>query len=170
MKNLILLFAAVVLVGVNANGADKPIVFPDGSIISSTGLEGIGESGMLVVVNDYSEQDKTFDVKAIQNQVALRLAQAGIKVYEEYDRRNSGWIVFKAEPLAPTGNNLYYFSLEANRRVQFEANGKTYKLPSATVWSKGGSVGKERLRDGINKLMDSFLLDYLKANPKKKED
>jgi len=151
MKKLLLL---LLLFGVNANGADKPI-------LSVTGLEGIAESGLKIVVEGYSYPDNTFNKEAVENQVKLRLVQAGIKLGAGLD----AYLNIYAQPY----NSYINLNIQVRRKVTFEANGKTYRKV-VTVWETGGAVGKDKLRDEINRLMDKFLLDYLKANPKKKED
>ena len=171
MKKLLLL---LLLVGFSAVGADKPKTEfdKDGNILvringadkpiktSVYGLEGIAESGLGIVVEDYSKIDKTFNKKAIENQVELRLRQAGIKV-----GGNDVYLYINALPY----HNFMRLSIQANRTVTFEANGKTYEKFGATVWEEGGIFGKSLLREQINKGIDAFLLDYLKANPKKTE-
>ena len=155
MKKLLLL---LLLFGFSAIGADRPI-------ISSTGLEGIAEYGINITVEDYSNKDKDFDKKAIGNQVRLRLLQAGIK----FNHDANTFLVINAQPVI-SGKELvgYSLSIGARRIVEFNVNGKKYRK-FATVWSKGGLV-PPKLRDAINEDMDQFLLDYLKANPKKKEE
>ena len=69
-----LLAISVALLSLNLYGADKPIIFPDESIFSPTGLEGWGKKeGVNIVVEDYSARDKAFDVKAISNIIELKL-------------------------------------------------------------------------------------------------
>ena len=152
MKKLLLL---LLLVGFNANGADKPFY-------SKTGLEGIAKDGAWIVVEDHSKIDKTFDAKAIENQVELRLVQAGIKV------GGSGLILYISAQPTIEPFKLIALNIHAKRIMTFEANGKTYRK-GATVWDTGGIVGKDNLRAAINIQMDEFLLAYLKANPKKKD-
>ena len=139
---------------------------------SLNGLEGFANSpfttlvkhGIAVAVEDYSDVDKTFDVKAIKNQIELRLIQSGIKIANQ-----SGFLHINVQPI-PEGAGVvgYVVSIEAKRGVTFEANGKTYEK-IATVWQDGGLTPVDELRPTINKYTDKFLLDYLKANPKKKE-
>ena len=65
--------------------------------------------------------------------------------------------------------NHFLGSLLGHLKKNFVVNGKSYgKI--ATVYDIGGIVPKPKLRDDINEYMDKFLLDYLKANPKKKEE
>ena len=52
--------------------------------------------------------------------------------------------------------------------VSFEANSKTY-LGVASLWDYARIAPASKLGDSIEKYMDKFLLDYIKANPKKKE-
>ena len=154
MKKLLLL---LLLFGFSANGADKPID-------SDTGLEGIAKDGMGILVEELSKLDKTLNKKPIENQVKLRLVQAGIKINKDADSR----LDINATPIYVSEKTIMAYVLWAylSRDVTFEANGKKYERVAA-VWAIHGIYGKDNLREGINTIMDKFLLDYLKANPKK---
>jgi len=171
MKKLLLL---LLLFGFSAVGADKPIKPLTGiqelnfAKPSSTGLEGIAKNGIKIYVEDYSDKDKDFDKEAIENQVKLRLIQAGVKVNAKTTflaRSSDTHLYINAFPYA----NYTMFNMQVMRWVIIPANGKTYRK-RCSVWSLGSGFGKNRLRESINEDMDKFLLDYLKANPKKKED
>ena len=154
MKKLLLL---LLFVGFNANGADE-------LIISRTGLEGIAKDGLLIFV----PASKGIDVKAIENQVELRLVQAGVKVNKKEIAHNI--LFLHAQPIENSSGVIgYALDVEAKRTIKFEANGKTYWSTGVAVWDTGGIVGKDDLKEVINIYMDAFLLDYLKANPKKKD-
>ncbi|MBT3710127.1 MAG: hypothetical protein HOG19_11845, partial [Gammaproteobacteria bacterium] len=72
MKKLLAL--SIALLSLNLYGAEKPI-------ISKDGLEGWGsQKGVGIFVEDYSDIDKKFDKKAIENQVELKLRLAGIEI------------------------------------------------------------------------------------------
>ena len=164
MKKLLLLL----LVGFNANGADKPFkpltgiekenfeLLTKGPLRSFTGLEGL--DGLFISVHDHS--DKGIDKKAIENQVKLRLLQAGVLAKDV----GSAYINIKALPY----HDLIILNIQVRRGVTFKANGRTYHNV-ATVYDLGSIFGKSLLREQINKHIDAFLLDYLKANPKKTE-
>ena len=134
MKKLLLL---LLLVGVNANGADRPIR-------SDTGLEGIAESGLVVAVEPYDG----IDAKAIENQVRLRLVQAGIKTKSTDDFSFSGMFYVNAQPVG----QIISMNIEAKRQMTFEANGKTYRK-LAIVWSTGGILHKDNLRKFLGPLV-----------------
>ena len=139
----------------------------NGATYSYTGLEGIAPDGLDITIEDYPIKDKTFNEKAIENQVELKLKLAGIRV----NTRAGNYIYVNARP-HPMGVKTggYAISIEAYRRdVTFEANNKQYRC-EASVWDRGSITSADDLRDSINKHMDEFLLAYLKANPKKKED
>ena len=151
-------------------GADKKLTY------SHTGLEGIAKDGIVVIVEDYSKYDKTFDKKAIENQIKLRLIQAEVKVVPAVSKvslkpsLSSGFYLRIIAQPHPLGTKYGYSGrVKAVRTVTFEANGKKY-YKSATVWDSGAIEPSGKLREGLNKHMDKFLLDYLKANPKKNED
>ena len=131
--------------------------------LSITGLEGIAKDGMRIVIEDYSKFDKEFDKKAILNQVKLRLLQAGIKVN---GTPSASYFLINANPVVFGGEVIgYTLRIEAKRSVTFAANGKIYGQLGVPVWKAGGQV--HRLTGHIDRYMDKFLLDYLKANPKK---
>ena len=153
MKKLLAL--SIALLSLNLYGAEK-------LNFSKNGLEGWGKKeGVAVIVEDYSKHDKTFDKKAIENQVKLRLLQAGIKVNDD----SGAYIYINALPY----HNYIKLNVKARRLVTFTVNGKIYSKV-VSVWDFGSIFGKSHLRDSINEDMDKFLLDYLKANPKKNED
>ena len=160
MKKLILI---LLLFGFSAVGEE----------FSRTGLEGIAKDGLKISVNGETFVP-TFDVKAIRNQVELKLRPAGIRV----NNRAGNFIYVTAQPVLTNkrtdnfGDRILAYALRVKayrRDVTFEANNKQYRC-SAAVWDRGGIASQNKLRDAINEFMDQFLLDYLKANPKKKED
>ena len=157
MRNITKTLLTLLVFGFSANGATY----------SYTGLEGIAKDGLDILIEGYSKIDKTFDKKAIENQVELKLRLAGIRV----NKRAGNYIYVNARP-HPMGVKTggYAISIEAYRRdVTFEANNKQYRC-DASVWHTGSITPADDLRDSINEHMDEFLLDYLKANPKKKDD
>jgi len=136
---------------------------------SSTGLEGWGKKGVNIEVADYSKRDKNFPLKSIRTKVELRLLQAGIKVSDKvtgYD------IYINAQPDI-LGDRIIGYSvrIKADRLMEFKALDNTGKLVTyktfANSRSYGGGCGTPDLIRFIDSLMDDFLLDYLKSNPKK---
>ena len=130
----------------------------------------MGKKGVSISIEDYSERDKNFPLKAIKTKVELRLLQAGIKgVYIPTGQ----YIYIDAQPTI-FGDRVtgYHVSIEPRRLMEFQALDNTGKLvtyrPFACSKSYGGTCGTSRLVPFIDKLMDDLLLDYLKANPKKK--
>ena len=181
MKKLLAL--SVALLSVSLYGADKsapkldsknglPIV--EGKPIwSRSGLEGIAKKGISVYVHDWSNSDKTFDKEAIKNQVELRLKLAGVKILGG----GVPQLEIDAQPSVKQDGEYveYRLGVRVVRAVTFDANGKTYST-AGIAWGTGLHFAAQaqflptsKLREGINKHMDKFLLAYLKANPKKKE-
>ena len=156
MKNIILIFT--LFFSLSAFGAEAKG--------SSTGLEGIAKDGIKISIIDY--RDSILDYgdrkKEMENQVGLELRLAEIKVNKDA----SNHIVVNAQPVLPKNGKAYLYtvSVSARRRMTYQANGKQYWF-IATVWDKTGINSPEKLRETINEHMDKFLLDYLKANPKK---
>ena len=160
MKNLILIFT--LFFSLSAFGAEPKF--------SPTGLEGWGKNGVRIEIGDYSDRDKNFPLKEIKTKVELRLLQAGIKG----DNKPTGqYIIINALPRI-LGDRVsgYAVSIEVERPMEFKVFDNTGIVTYntvATVKSYGGGCGASDLITFIDSSMDNFLLDYLKANPKKKE-
>lgn len=156
MKKLLLL---LLLVGFNAEAIDKDAKY------STTGLEGIDDFGIRVGVENYKHLYKDFDQKAIANQVELRLRQAKL----DYNDKGRNVIIINPYPVI-LSNKLMGYSMQITvmRNVRWIAKSVEYETV-AVLWSRGG-ISSPSPRAFIDGVMDEFLLDYLKANPKKKED
>ena len=103
-----LLAISVALLSVSLYGADKPI-------FSLNGLEGWGkEAGVQILVQDHPKRDKTFGVKAVKNQVELKLRLAGIKVNDEVSESN---IYINCKPIDIAGRLVgYAIDITAERK------------------------------------------------------
>jgi hypothetical protein len=158
MKKLLAL--SIALLSLNLYGADKPIYSYDG-------LEGWGkEKGVHILVEDYSVHDKTFDVKAIKNQVELKLRLAGIKIVKN---GSSHHLIVNMQPIMIRKRNVgYSLRIEPTRRTTFKYNGKEYVSDTSRTISYGGILSDD-YRPALDGHLDRLLLDYLKANPKPKE-
>ena len=158
MKSTLLLIT--LLFSLNAFGAIK---------YSDTGLEGWGKKGVMVRVIDYSKRDKNFPLKSIKTKVELRLLQAGIKINDKFTGHD---IVINAQPINVGGRIVgYAVVISARRPMQFQALDNTGKLVTYGILANsrtyGGGCGASDLITFIDSSMDNFLLDHLKANPKK---
>ena len=122
--------------------------------------------GVLVVAEDYSDLDKTFDKKAIKNQVELKLRLAGIKPVLGATQDS---IVIGMPPII-AGDKVtgYALSIKATRKMSFKYNGEEYIAFGACTKSYGGFT-PINYRPRLDELMDFILLQYKKANPKPKE-
>ena len=179
MKNTLLLIT--ILFSFHAFGADKPKTEFDkqgnlvtdigASKVSKTGLEGWGKKGVAILIDDYSEGDGTFPLKEIKRKVELKLLQAGIKAT---DKLTGADIIIKAQP-TEVGDRIvgYAVSIRTKRMMEFKALDNTGKLVTYRIFASssqyGGLCGPDSLIKFIDILMDQLLLDYLKANPKKKD-
>jgi len=136
---------------------------------SVNGLEGWGKKqGVKIIVEDYSKKDKTFDIKAIKNQVELKLRLAGIKIGDKDLFDN---IHITLQPIH-VGDRLtgYYLIITPIRNMTFVYNGIKYIVFIGRTTHYGG-VSPPNYRKFMEQQLDELLLDYLKANPKKdKED
>ena len=158
MKTIILTLISILSLGAYGQGIN----------VSLTGLEGWGKkAGVVILVEDYSKFDKSFDAKAIKTKVELKLRLAGIKIAKEkpfsYDS-----IVINAIPVE-VGRRIvgYAVNITLRRRMNFEYAGKTYIAFGATQKPYGGIAPASKLLADIDQTMDKILVDYLKANPKK---
>ena len=155
-----LLALSIALLSLNLYGADEPIQSPHG-------LEGWGKThGVRIMVIDHSKEDKTFDVKAIKNQVELKLRLAGIKINQ---RLTTDTIYINMLPRSGGGRVIGYgVRVRPQRRMNFKYNGKEYIAFGSSKTTYGGSTPKN-YRQAFDEHLDELLLDYLKANPKPKE-
>jgi len=158
MKTIILTLISILSLGAYGQGIN----------VSLTGLEGWGKkAGVVILVEDYSKFDKSFDAKAIKTKVELGLRLAGIKIAKEkpfsYDE-----IIITARPLISGGRVTgYALRISPARTMKFEYAGKTYMALGARNKAYGGITSKDRLLLNIRIHMDELLVDYRKANPKK---
>ena len=134
---------------------------------SRTSLEGWGKNGVLIAVEDYSKDVKTFDAKAIERQVEVKLLLAGIKVVKEI--KGDG-IIINAQPVKLGGRLVgYSLSVQPKRVMTFKHIGIEY-MTLATSEEYGGTVDINGLRKDIDKYMDQLLLNYKKVNVNKNEN
>ena len=167
-----LIVISVALLSLNLYGADKPLRSPNG-------LEGWGKKdGVNVLPPKLTPDELTFGgttaarigllKKQIANQVKLRFILSGIKVTDHSPSKN--YLLIQETPRKTVSGRvgLYLLSIEAKRPMTFEANGKTYRKITA-VWDRSVIVPHDELTVQRDKLIDEFIKDYLKANPKKKE-
>jgi len=159
-----LLLLSIALLSVNLYGQEK-------LIYSKTGLEGWGKAdptqakkeGVEILVEDYSNKVKTFDVKAIENQVELKLRLAGIKV----DKDAGDKLYINMMPVAFEGRIIgYALQVRPTRRMVFKHKEKIYVcfVTSHKIYSGTTPL---KYREELDEWLDDLLLNYLKANPKK---
>jgi len=182
MKNTLLLIT--IIFSFNAFGADKPktefdkqgnLVTDIGAVkYSPTGLEGWGKKiGTYIEVRPDPKIDKNFPIKSIETKVELRLRQSGIKV-ANIPTADTPPLLVDIYPVQASGETLgYWIVIRAKRLVKFEAldiNGKmvTYEAMASNK-RYGGIAPHSKLIPFIDSLMDDFLLDHIKANPKKEK-
>jgi hypothetical protein len=125
-------------------------------IASSNGLEGFAANGVKILTPDYSDRKKGFSMKQIRDQVELRLRQSKIKVVDSY---RDYYLMVDCQPSRTTA--LYKVQVSALSVQFFTADDVVYANSMNTRWKRGGLY--TNLRDGINALMDDFLLAQLKA-------
>ena len=155
MKKLLALF--ITLLSLNLYGADKPI-------FSQHGLKGWGKKdGVHILVEDYSAKDKTFDVKAIKNQVELKLRLAGIKVS---DKLVPDMLEINIQPI-PYNGRIFGYALRVSPRrwMSYEVDGNVYRSIGGSKHYTG--ITSPDHRKLLDKSLDELLIDYLKENPKK---
>ena len=154
MKKLLAL--SIALLSLNLYGAEKPIP-------SKTGLEGWGKKeGVSIVVEDYSRIDKTYDMRAIKNQVELKLRLAGIKISQRF---SDDYIHINMMPIRQNDKVIgYTIQIKTRRDMTFKYNGKEYRATADS--SQHGGLCSIDYRLELDKHLDKLLINYLKANPK----
>ena len=157
-----LITISVVLLSLNLHGAAPKLE------ISATGLEGWGKKeGVNISVEDYSHIYPFFDVKDISNIVELKLRLAGIKVT---DKNSSDEINISMMPDMIGGRLFgYTMNIRASRKMHFKYNEKEYAAYGSSNEVYGGKI-ETNYKLHIDRYIEKFLLDYLKANPRKKEE
>jgi hypothetical protein len=173
MKKLLAL--SIALLSLNLYGAEKPIP-------SKHGLEGWGKKDgvEIVMFQRRLELQPPIDYDGIKKQVELKLLLGKIKIKDrdkkavEKDIKSgsmSDWLLVNIMPITEGKVvRMYRINIEAKRKMFFEYNGKRYACDSAS--NKIAQVtwvhqAEKDLIPIVEKIMDSFLVDYLKANPKK---
>ena len=159
-----LLLLSIALLSVNLYGQERPTR-------SLAGLEGWGRAdptqgkneGVDIRVEDYSNRDKKFNVKAIKNQVELKLKLAGIKINKFADDS----LYIQMVPIK-LGKKLigYHLGIIPQRKMIFKHKGKSYYSSSSSK-TQYDRITPPNYRESLDANLDLILLDYLKANPKK---
>jgi hypothetical protein len=142
------------------------------------GLEEWGNDGVKITIH-YLPEDNSFNPFAIETQIGLKLRQAGITVKEKNPsseinheltyRNGNGFLYIIIRPVRVSDRVVAYSVIIFPRRqATYEANGKKYHRLMGPKWVYSGIAPAGELGESINKYMDKFLLDYLKANNNKK--
>jgi len=135
------------------------------------GLKGIGVS---VGDIDADAAADGLDKDRIAAAIARKLKKAGIKVFTDLELRTvSGQpqLVVNINTLKQPGP-IYIFTaaLDLNQIVVLERNqGLTAVSPTWSVLTTGGSLPEDlsaNVQASLNPMLDSFISDYKKANPK----
>jgi hypothetical protein len=160
-----LISISILLLSLNLYGADKPIILADGSIHSFTGLEGWGKKeGVNIIIDITPYIDKNFNKKAITYQIGLQLRLAGIRVG---DKHAGEALIIRIQPVSESRLIGYAITIRPVRKMTFKYNEKEYTCLAGFQRGYNGITGLKGYRPFIELLMKQFLLDYLKANPKK---
>lgn len=150
---------------------------------SSLGKESLrGLKGVYVLVEDFApEVEKAGLWKSqMQTDAELRLRKAGIRVatadesLSNYDYCQL-YINVATNPLKGKSEGLFAFdiTIEVDQMVRLARRGAAGLPMMASTYQVAGSVGtvgvdhlRDDLRGAINDRIDTFLNDYLAANPK----
>jgi hypothetical protein len=139
---------------------------------SQYGLEGISEFGILIADLDKATLEMGLSKKLIKRTVELKLRLAGIKVVESSTQLIV--VTYKVHPFIVDGALVgHEVSLRLSMRqpVLLERN-RDYVVFAVPTWDDGSlnllpkSSGTGAVIDQLEMIMDKFLLQYLKANPK----
>ena len=138
--------------------------------ITSSGLEGWGKEGVQIIIRDYSKLYKPFNRKEISNIIELKRRLAGFKTKERFPLiRVAGSgphnLRINCVPSVTNSDRLIGWNIDITptRPMTFHYNDIQYTQLLSDVNRYGG--GGPSLRQELNKFMDKFLIDYLKANP-----
>ena len=168
MKNTLLIFT--LLFGLSAFGAETKF--------SKTGLEGWGKNGTVIL--DFvpsKELGIAYPKQAAFNKIELRLRQAGINKEFKPKTHDSIWVHVRAANIGSLP--IYIIHFNVNRPVHYYpdgyGNGKSidgtkgtgYNINRGIVYQVVEICKRNELLKHIDIIMDQFLLDHIKANPKK---
>ena len=158
MKKLLLLLLSV---GVNASEADLPIV-------SKTGLEGIASNGIRIAVE--TAQIGAVDTLIVENKVKICLLQNGIEFTHKNPLRLPSTIYVNPYPIKDREGTMlgWMMFIKVSRATDYENNGKKFTTEAA-VYTEMALAPPEGLTKILEAMLDKFIVAYLKANPKKKE-
>ena len=111
---------------------------------------------------------------SIRTDVELKLREAGIEVFLEA-KVDTPTFVVSVNAIVRSDDNTYAYDLECelDDDVRMENRSKNVVVLSAPIWKAAGVIGVvggsrvSTIRDTIKDQVDKFLVDYLKANPKR---
>jgi hypothetical protein len=137
-----------------------------------------GLKGVQVLVEGLSPEFKDADLEAtmVQNDVELKLRQAGIKVVTKTESSATPGmptLCISAEVWhPPTGDYVYDVRVELQQPARLEREPKII-ADGARTWRSGGAIGTSGIamlntsvRDAVADKVDEFIKAYLSVNPK----
>jgi len=145
-----------------------------GSDTQHTTLKGIKAVTILVVGPGDDIQKEGLGKASIRTDVELKLREAGIEVFLEA-KVDTPTFVVSVNAIVRSDDNTYAYDLECelDDDVRMENRSKNVVVLSAPIWKAAGVIGVvggsrvSTIRDTIKDQVDKFLVDYLKANPKR---
>jgi hypothetical protein len=137
-----------------------------------------GLKGVQVLVEGLSPElkDANLDATMVQNDVELKLRQAGIGVLTKTESSATPGmptLCIRAEAWRPlTGDYVYHVTVELQQMARLEREPKIM-VNGAGTWSSRGTIGTSgmamlptSIRDTVADKVDEFIKAYLSVNPK----
>jgi len=137
-----------------------------------------GLKGVQVLVEGLSPElrDANLDATMVQNDVELKLRQAGIKVVTKTESSTTPGmpaLCIRADVWhPPTGDYVYDVKVELQQQARLEREPKII-ANGARTWASRGAIGTSGIamlstsvRDAVTEKVDEFIKAYLSANPK----
>jgi hypothetical protein len=129
-------------------------------------LKGIKAVGV-IVENLREEAPKGLTEQQLQNDVELRLRDAGIPVVPS-DQARAPYLYVRVNSMKLPNSPQYVYTIgiELNQAVKIARDSRM--LAVAATWDKGGTgctSSPQSIRDGVAAYVDKFIAAYLSANP-----
>lgn len=172
ISDIRLVFAAMFMIVVGVQAA----VIAQGSARKSAPLAGVTKMTVLVEGLDDEGRKSGLTEERLRTIAELKLRLGGVRVLtteqDQNDPETNPYLYVNVNAMSMSDGARYVFSVDVSLRrlVRSPINSETV---DALLWSSGGIAGAGRAsmpkyaEDYVSDLVDSFLNDFLKANPKK---
>ncbi len=138
------------------------------NLYDGNGLEVSDSMGIFVLVEGLTNDAAEIGLyeSRIKDKIELRLQQAGINIISKNEYIEGDYDYYLYANILVVGN-AFNIKLEFKRTVYYTVDEKLYRK-NAVSWDSGGSgthgSNSEYIIDGLDRYMDSFINNFLKAN------